>query len=218
MIAFQRFFQYELCSYPPALFEDWYAPRLANKVQLADALWNMMPSGMSLPQGDINYVLDGGALLHRIAWEPRYYIWRDMSAIHHICEKTRWWANCRIWRISQWSKHEGHNTTTQSRTSCWRTYPGLRVSVIWRVLSNKENKQKFITLLDGHLRQHGCRTQHARADADLLIVQTAIATAENTDKPIVVVADDHRHSCSSLLPFKDVYVKLVSSSWTSIWN
>ena len=56
-------------------------------------------------------------------------------------------------------------------------------------LSNKENKQKFITLLDGDL-QHGSRTQHARGDADFLIVRTSTATDQNTDTLIVVVADN----------------------------
>ncbi len=49
-------------------------------------------------------------------------------------------------------------------------------------LSNKKNKQSFImllsksliTLLSKSLEQNGCRTIHARDDADVLIVQTAI--------------------------------------------
>ena len=35
-------FQYELCSYPSALFENRTTSRLANKAALADALWKMM--------------------------------------------------------------------------------------------------------------------------------------------------------------------------------
>ena len=57
-------------------------------------------------------------------------------------------------------------------------------------LFNKENKQKFITLLDKHDIHHGCETNHARADADLLIAQTAIAISEGTGKSTAVVADD----------------------------
>ena len=52
------------------------------------------------------------------------------------------------------------------------------------------NKQQFITLLDGHLRLYGCRTKHASADADLLIVQTAISTTDIGNKPTFLVADD----------------------------
>ena len=60
--------QHELCSYPPALFEDKCMPRLANKATLGDALWKCMPEVATSPSGDIQYILDGGALLHKIPW------------------------------------------------------------------------------------------------------------------------------------------------------
>ncbi len=47
-------------------------------------------------------------------------------------------------------------------------------------LSNKENKQRFITLLSDQLKSHDCHTEHARTDANLLIVQTAIAAVNGT--------------------------------------
>ena len=55
-------------------------------------------------------------------------------------------------------------------------------------LSNKKNKQSFITLLSRTLEQDGCQTSHARGDADLLIVQTAIQSASASDT--VLVGDD----------------------------
>ena len=61
-------FTYELCSHPPAIFESKYIPLPADKPVLADALWKLMPANMSQSvQGDI-FVLDGGALLHRVVW------------------------------------------------------------------------------------------------------------------------------------------------------
>ncbi len=57
-------------------------------------------------------------------------------------------------------------------------------------LLNKENKQQFINLLSDHLKSHGCHTEHARTDADLLIVQTAIVADNRTTKSTVLVADD----------------------------
>ncbi len=65
----EEVFQYELCSYPPSLFEDKVTLRLANKAALGDALWKLMPPDQQSPAGDITYVLDGGALLHRIPWK-----------------------------------------------------------------------------------------------------------------------------------------------------
>lgn len=55
-------------------------------------------------------------------------------------------------------------------------------------LSNKENKQKFINLLEEQLELSGCTTIHVEGDADLLIVQTAIQSARSVTT--VLVGDD----------------------------
>ena len=57
-------------------------------------------------------------------------------------------------------------------------------------LTNKENKHRFITLLQDHLERQGCHPEQVTADADLLIVQTAIAASENVSKPTVLVGED----------------------------
>ncbi|KAG1685140.1 hypothetical protein GQR58_009244 [Nymphon striatum] len=55
-------------SYVPALFESKCVMRPANKATLADALWTPEIAASPGPTGDVQYVLDGGALLHRIPW------------------------------------------------------------------------------------------------------------------------------------------------------
>ena len=55
-------------------------------------------------------------------------------------------------------------------------------------LSNKSNKQRFITLLALHLKRRGIGVLHAGADADVLVVQTAVASAERHNT--VLVGDD----------------------------
>ena len=64
-------FQHELCSYPPALFECRDVVLMATKSVLADALWAKLPSDASGPSDDepLQYVLDDGALIHRIPWD-----------------------------------------------------------------------------------------------------------------------------------------------------
>ena len=57
-------------------------------------------------------------------------------------------------------------------------------------LSNKENKHRFITLLQDHLERQGGNMEQATAGANLLIVQTAIAASENVSKPTVLVCED----------------------------
>ena len=55
-------------------------------------------------------------------------------------------------------------------------------------LNNKENKQRFLVYLSAKLEKAGCITDHAKHDADVLIVQTAIASARTKDT--VLVGDD----------------------------
>ena len=52
-------------------------------------------------------------------------------------------------------------------------------------MANSKNKQKFIDLLSSKLKAAGVRTEHAKADADLLIVKTAIDAAANEDTLLV---------------------------------
>ncbi|KAG1660828.1 Astacin-like metalloprotease toxin 1 [Nymphon striatum] len=63
-----RFFSTNTLSYVPALFESKCVMRPANKATLADALWTPEIAASPGPTGDVQYVLDGGALLHRIPW------------------------------------------------------------------------------------------------------------------------------------------------------
>ena len=62
-------FTYELCSYPPSMFENRHSLLPADKPALAEALWKLMPMETPLLVGDINFVLDGVALLHRVPWQ-----------------------------------------------------------------------------------------------------------------------------------------------------
>ena len=58
-----RVFKYELCSYPPALFESPLLLCEAQKPALADAIWSLLQAP-NLPAvcGQVQYVLDGGAV------------------------------------------------------------------------------------------------------------------------------------------------------------
>ena len=61
-------FEYELCTFPAAIFDNNGLPREALKPPLADAIWrlgNCAYQESSMPSS-VKYVLDGGSLLHRI--------------------------------------------------------------------------------------------------------------------------------------------------------
>ncbi|XP_032226841.1 uncharacterized protein LOC5502659 [Nematostella vectensis] len=68
----KAFFEYEMCSFPPLLFDSSLLLRKAKKPVLADAIWVRTKDHQTSqpPSRPIHYVLDGGSLLHRIPW-PR---------------------------------------------------------------------------------------------------------------------------------------------------
>ena len=59
-------FPYELCTYPADLFESSSLPLQPNKAVLAYYLWKLMEEEPRNPSGDVQYVIDGGALLNRV--------------------------------------------------------------------------------------------------------------------------------------------------------
>ena len=65
---------YELFAYPPALFELRTLLRKADKPQLAHAILkkcgNLCTADVPETQANVQYVLDGGSLLHRVPWKP----------------------------------------------------------------------------------------------------------------------------------------------------
>jgi len=73
-------------------------------------------------------------------------------------------------------------------------------------LANQTNKQRFINLLNDDLQRQHNDVLHARADTDVLIVETAIACANTKDTvamtpsflfSYVVVQGPHHTTCSS---------------------
>ena len=61
-------FKYELCSYPPALFDSSPLLREPQKAVLTNAIWDTLTQDSPVLTGKVQYVLDGGSLLHRIPW------------------------------------------------------------------------------------------------------------------------------------------------------
>ena len=79
-------FRYELCSIPPSLFESNGLPRPANKPLLADAIWKLLDNETVVPQGNMQFVLDGGALLQGLPWskQNKIIISRSKSMAYRI--------------------------------------------------------------------------------------------------------------------------------------
>ena len=79
----QGLFRYELCNYPVALFDSSLTLRQPQKPVLADAIWAKLSSNAtSGPEGDVQHVLDGGALLHRIPWPRGSATYQDICGLY----------------------------------------------------------------------------------------------------------------------------------------
>ena len=185
-------FRYELCTYPAALFESSSLPLQPNKAVLADYLWKSMKEEQRNPSGDVQYVLDGGALLHRVPW-PRGSTYGSVSPLYVRYVTQKYGAAAIV--------YDGYNDdpTTKDATHLRRTGGCVGVTVHFAsgimikskkdaFLINKANKWRFIHYLSDNLERAGCSVDHAKYDADVLIVPTAVASARH--KETVLIGDD----------------------------
>ena len=65
--ALPKVMSYELSTYPTALFDSKTMMKAAKKSTLGDAMWHNDLQNPG-PSEELQYILDGGALLHRIPW------------------------------------------------------------------------------------------------------------------------------------------------------
>lgn len=75
-------FKYELCSYLPSLFDSSLMLLKPQKPALADAVWAKLLSDTTGPKGEVQYVLDGGALLHQIPWPRGFPKYREICDMY----------------------------------------------------------------------------------------------------------------------------------------
>ena len=144
------------------------------------------PHQQRQPSSDVQHVLDGGALLHRLPWPQG-------STYDSVCEMyvryvTQKYGKTTIIVFDGYKEEPTIKDATQLR----RTGATSGVIVHFsgdmiiqskkdQFLNNKETKQRFLVYLSAKLEKAGCITDHAKHDADVLIVQTAIASARTKD-------------------------------------
>ena len=75
-------FRFELCSYPSALFDDTLMARAPPKAVLANAIWTRLPPDIAGPTGEVQHVLDGGALLHRMTWPQGFPTYQQICTLY----------------------------------------------------------------------------------------------------------------------------------------
>lgn len=188
-----QFFAYEMSSYPTSLFDQSLLPRKANKPVLSQAIWSLIENSQkdTSISDNVHYVLDGGALLHRVVWPPG--VSYDSICSLYVQYLDRRYPQATI-------VFDGYDSNTPSTKDCTHMRrhecgpkvlfePSMILSLKKDVfLSNKENKQKFINQLADTLERNGYSAIHAANDADVLIVKTAVAKAITV--PTVLVGED----------------------------
>ena len=138
------------------------------------------------------YILDGGYLLHRVPWETGK-MWDDILT-HYTQYVSRKFGQATVifdgYTSSPSTKEGVHARRSKGKSGPIVQFTSNMPCTVRKdiFLSNKANKQKFITMLSTRLQQAGCTVLHATGDADVLTAQTAIASSYQYDT--ILVGDD----------------------------
>ncbi|GFN80278.1 LOW QUALITY PROTEIN: hypothetical protein PoB_000678400 [Plakobranchus ocellatus] len=188
-------FEYELSCPPAALFDPSGLLREPDKAKLTDALVSAASQESEKDivdeTSDIEYVLDGGSLLHRIPWRRSdTFAAIGQTYVEYV---QRMYTKPRI----AFDDNDGQSTNDAPhlQRSCGvigliiRLNPEIVCNARKeRFLANPNNKQAFVQYLGDVLEKDGCEVLHAQGDADTLIVRTAVSCAIN--KTTVVIGED----------------------------
>ena len=189
----QGSFRYELCSYPVALFNSSLSLRQPQKQVFADATWAKLSSNAtSDPEGDVQHVLDGGALLHRIPWPRGSATYQDICGLY-CSYATKKYGNAIV-------VFDGYDMSTKNMTQQRRaagkagaTVPfteNMKVT-LKRIISSRTPRTSSGSatyMLSRFLQEDNCPTYHAEGDVDVQTVKTAVESARKRNT--VLVGDD----------------------------
>ena len=189
--SLEAVFKYELCSHPPSLFDSSLLLREPQKPALADVIWALLTPDVPGIAGQVQYVLDGGALLHWIPW-TRGATYREISTMY-TDYVTRNYGEAIV-------VFDGYGDSSTKDMTHQRRSKGKKGATVTlaedmcltmpkdQFLSNTDNKQRFINVLSEQLKRKNCQIHQAPGGADLLIVQTTVESSITTTT--VLVGDD----------------------------
>ena len=187
----KKAFEHELSNYPTAIFDSPGLLLEAQKSTLAEFIWtNFGIEDSAVPSG-VKYVIDGGALLHRIPWE-RGTTFRSIVKKYTDYVKRRYGEAMVIF-----DGYDSASTKDMTHQRRLKGKKGTKVSFTLDMnlteskdlfLTHSTNKQRFIDFLGKVLRLSGCQVFHSKLDADLFIVLKAVESAKTMKT--VLVGDD----------------------------
>ena len=191
-IPLTELLKYELCCLPTSLFNNYCQMRTGDKSELIHHFLKFVPSCIvfQLPN-DLQYVIDGGNLLHKFAW-PKHSTYSqicDMYVRHIMANYTNALVVFDGYHGSS-TKDEAHRRRKGNEVGATIAIsPEMRLTMSKKAfLGNEENKQSLIDLLDKEMEKKGIKVDHAESDADYKICMNAVSHA--TSIPTAVVAED----------------------------
>ena len=131
----------------------------------------------------------GGSLLHHIPWPRGSLTYREICTLY--CDYvTRKYGQAIVifdGHLAQSTKHMTHQRRAAGKGGPEVTFTDdIKLTMKKYIfLGNINNIQKFINMLSMYLQLSGCQTHHSPEDVDLLIVQTAVSSANTKNTALV---------------------------------
>ena len=195
-IKFEEVMEYELSTFPPALFENTSLPRKAVKPPLMDSIESYVHLNGSggvcyhKPATD-TYVLDGGSLLYRLSWKKKDTFGNIAKAyasfvINNYGKAIVVFDGYYDPSIKDMThlRRQGNKISSAIKFNSNTNFLGTQKEF----LKNSSNKERLIALISSELRNEGCSTIACDGDADLIVAQTALSLAAKST--VTVIGED----------------------------
>lgn len=187
-------FMHELTAEPTALFRNSFMRKPDKPAILRNVIEDVQTN--DVPH-NVTFVLDGGALLHRVHWRKGI---RFSEVLHQYKNFIlRRYGNYPLvvfdgyQDVLSTKDHEHSRRSLKIVSRCPDVSFDTDTPVIFEqqaFLANASNKDNFIQLLSSHLEHEGCKTIQSDGDADVDIVKEALNLAAKQDCPVAVVGED----------------------------
>lgn len=148
---------WEPCSYPKSLFDSSFLLLKLQKPALADDIWTKLPSDPTEPKGEVQYVLDGGTLLHWIPWPQRFPTYREFCDVYcqYVMPKYGTAIVIFVGYNRSSTKDMTHQRWTGGKTMTTVTFSDVMKLIMKKdhFLSNVSNKESFINMLSSYIQK-----------------------------------------------------------------
>lgn len=167
------------------------------KTKKSDLYTIFDPTDVSHDSND-EYLIDGGFLIHRRVWSKGKKFC-EIAELYVQYTNRHFGPNCHVVFDGYKKKHlKMCGTFSAISETCAKLVVNelAEVTVLQNLfLSNENNKSELIELLCEKFNGRGVRTSVADGDADVLIVQTAIKRARDSERKVLGMENisDHCH-------------------------